>query len=240
MRVQLNGVHGDLIHLDVYYLVRPSFTDLDGDPVSADSIERLTLKSRTGARMTFHGDEAKWLHGARVVPYGGREWLTKRIDWQAESAFVRGSNVVNRGQQRFVPAKDRNPSIELLFYSATFTVRDALFGSPTGKAVVLHYPDGTEETRELDDDGNLELPALPRGDYEVSVDALGYSAIRPLALSRDQNVDLQVISYLDMALVLAVLLGIALALLLARRPELRSTIATRVLSPRTAWRALRG
>ena len=67
--------------------------------------------------------------------------------------------------------------------------------------------------------GELTLKSLPRGDYRVSVDALGISSSRPIALSGDQDVRLQVISWLDVAIVLLALVSIALALLFIRRPS---------------------
>ena len=52
----------------------------------------------------------------------------------------------------------------------------------------------------------------------MSVDALGMSSSRPIALSRDQEVDLRVISWLDIAVVLLLVGSLALALLFIRRP----------------------
>jgi hypothetical protein len=69
------------------------------------------------------------------------------------------------------------------------------------------------------------LESLPRGDYRVSVDALGISSSRPIALSGDQKVRLQVISWLDVAIVLLGLLSIALALLYVRRPRRAAALA---------------
>ena len=73
------------------------------------------------------------------------------------------------------------------------------------------------------------MKSLPRGDYRVSVDALGISSSRPIALSGDQNVRLQVISWLDIAIVLLGLLSIALALLYIRRPSRRAAALTATL-----------
>ena len=69
------------------------------------------------------------------------------------------------------------------------------------------------------------MESLPRGDYRVSVDALGISSSRPIALSGDQKVRLQVISWLDVAIVLLGLPSIALALLYVRRPRRAAALA---------------
>ena len=62
----------------------------------------------------------------------------------------------------------------------------------------------------------------------MSVDGLGISSSRPVALSRDQEVDLKVISWLDIAVVLLGLASIALALLFLRRPGRSSDVAAGV------------
>ena len=56
--------------------------------------------------------------------------------------MVDDSNVVNQGQQRFVPGEQRDVSISVLFFQATFSVRDTLFGFPLGSAIRLRFPDG--------------------------------------------------------------------------------------------------
>jgi hypothetical protein len=126
--------------------------------------------------------------------------------------------VVNRGQQRFFPAKTRRMELRLLLFAARVTVRDALLGFPIGSAVRLEYPNGRTRRHALEPGAELTLGSLPRGDYRVSVDALGISSSRPVALSRDQQVDLKVISWLDVVVVLFALASIALALLFLRRP----------------------
>ena len=110
--------------------------------------------------------------------------------------------MVHRGQQRFFPAEARNLQLRLLLFSARFEVRDALLGFPIGSAVLLEYPNGRLLRQALGPGGELTLESLPRGDYRVSVDALGISSSRPIALSGDQDVRLQVISWLDIAIVL--------------------------------------
>ena len=52
----------------------------------------------------------------------------------------------------------------------------------------------------------------------MSVEALGMSSSRPVALSRNQEVNVRVISWLDIAVVLLLLGSLALALLFVRRP----------------------
>ena len=108
--------------------------------------------------------------------------------------------------------------IRLLLFAVRVTARDALLGFPIGSAVRLQYPNGGERREALGPRAELTLTSLPRGDYRVGVEALGISSSRPVALSRDQDVSLRVISWLDVAVVLLGLGSVALALLFARRP----------------------
>ena len=108
--------------------------------------------------------------------------------------------------------------VRLLLFAVRVTVRDALLGFPIGSAVRLRIPQRPRATRGARPSADLTVKSLPRGDYRVSVEALGMSSSRPIALSRDQKVDLRVISWLDVAVVCSVLGSIALALLFIRRP----------------------
>jgi hypothetical protein len=139
--------------------------------------------------------------------------------------MVTGANVVHRAQQRFFPARTPEARLRLLLFSARFEVHDALLGFPIGSAVQLRFPDGREQGFTLGSSGAVTVNSLPRGDYRVSAHALGVSSSRPVALSRDQRVEVRVISWLDIAIVLLALASIAIALLYARRPARAKTLA---------------
>jgi hypothetical protein len=151
------------------------------------------------------------------VPPESRGRRSSPVYYSVERVVVAGTSVVHRGQQRFFPRDGRTIDLRLLLFSARFTVRDALLGFPVGSAVRVRYPDGLEQRERLGRGGQLTLRSLPRGDYEVSADGLGLSSWRPVALSRDQQVDLRLISWLDVALVLLGVCSIGMALLFVRR-----------------------
>jgi hypothetical protein len=116
--------------------------------------------------------------------------------------------------------------VPLLLYSVHFASRDALLGGETGTAVHLRYPSGRSVRIPLDR-GRASAVGLPRGQYSVRVDASGYSVERPVWLSRDQDVDLQVVSPVDMAMVFGGLASVAIALLVVGRPSLRRRLFRR-------------
>jgi hypothetical protein len=154
------------------------------------------------------------------VPIAQTGLRIKHILYRLESVTVHGTNVVNRAQQSFLPAKTRNVQITLLFYRASFTARDAFFGQPAGDRIKLTFPDGTVEYYPLDSSGKAAVASLPRGQYKVSVQGGGLPIGRPVALSSDAAVEVAVLSYLDIALVLGILVLLIVGLPLVRRPHL--------------------
>ena len=195
--------------LDVDYLVGFNFIDRDGEPIDAAEISRMVLRSSVGNILEFEGEALQsqhWLHGTRVV--SRREGpFAKEILYSVEQVIVNGSNVVNRAQQRFVPEEARDFAITLLYFTATFTATDALFGHTTGSGIRLERPDGVVEEHAFNDGGTLVLAGLPRGEYIVSVIGPGPAFERPVTVTRDQDVELDVLSWLDLgitALVLAI------------------------------------
>ena len=216
----------NVITFDHYYRLGLTFRDLEGETVDPDMVSSITVKSRTGVRTTMKAKKSAWLRGSRVVPFTG-ELVSKDIDYQVERAYVDGANVVNRAQQRFRPRKTRNLNVQLLFYPLKIVTKDAMFGFPVGNAVELRYPSGKTIRRDLKD-GEVTLPSLPRGTYDVKVVASGVSFTRPVSVSRKQEVELKVISYLDMLLAFAALVLFAVGLLLARRPHLTRAIRRRL------------
>ena len=213
MRVQFSRRTEEVHLLNRLYRVRLSFVDLQGRPIAASSVTLVTLKGSHGDRVKLRPGKAQWLQGARIVPFkeGFRE---KRLTWVVEEAIVNGQNVVNKNQQRFEPYSTRDFRITLLYYPAHITVRDALFGFPTGSRVILKHPNGKVERHRLGPNGDVRVPSLPRGEYIVTVEGAGLSFEQPLTLSRKQVVDLQLLSYLDLAVGGGVLGSIAVGLLL--------------------------
>ncbi|HUT78212.1 MAG TPA: carboxypeptidase-like regulatory domain-containing protein, partial [Polyangia bacterium] len=214
---------GLTLFFDVLHRVKPVFVNIDGEPVNPERVESITLKARTGAVRAIEGNRPVWLHAKRVVPFaGGLE--VKDIEWAVQEVLVDGSNVVNRAQLSFVPSAKGFYEVPLLFYSASFEVDDALLGFPIGSAIELRYPDGAVRKHELDDSGRVTLPALARGTYDVSVDGPGYSFTRPVSVTKDQQMTLQVVSYLDLLIAASVIITVVVGLLLVRRPALRTRV----------------
>jgi hypothetical protein len=206
---------------DLYYLVHLRFADLAARPIDPSAISMIELRSSIGARKRIRREGAIWLLGRRIVTGGIR---TRDVGYRVQRVIVAGTNVVNRGQQRFYPSQSRNALLRLLFFRVRFFARDALFGRPAGSRLRITFPDGHVERSSLGRDGTLTRPSLPRGDYKVAVEGGGISLGGPLSLSRNSDLVVTVVSYVDMGVVVAVAMAFALGLPLARRPLLRARI----------------
>ena len=208
--------------LDVDYKVGFTFVDRQGNAIDPDDISLMVLRSSVGDQIELDREaltKRHWLHGTRVV--SRREGpFAKEILYSVERVVVNGSSVVNRAQQRFTPQNTRDFEVSLLYFTATFRATDALFGHSTGTGILLERPDGIVEEYSFDANGELVLPGLPRGDYVVQVVGPGPIFDRPVTLTRDQEVSLDVLSWLDLT-VAALVLGLAVAgLLVIGRPHL--------------------
>jgi len=200
-----------LLALDVSYLVTFDFSSIEGSPVDASSIEAFAVKSETGEKVEVTPGEAEWLQGSRVIKRtDGME--VKELRWSVQRVDFAGSNVVNAAQQEFFPAREQDVDVQLLFFGLDVQVHDAMFGFSYDGAIELGYPDGRTRRFALDDAGRLSVPELPRGDYTLTILGPGPQVTRPLAVSRDQSLELAFHSWLDIASVLGVVLGAAGAL----------------------------
>jgi hypothetical protein len=208
--------------LSLFYPVAFTFSDLNGKPVLARRVTSVRVRSAHGVVRLFEGKallSPQWLQGSRVVstPTGPVE---KEILYSVERVIVDGANVVNRAQQNFYPRRQREFPITLLFYSARFSARDALFGFPVGSGVRLRHPDGRWTYHHFGSSAEVVVGGLARGEYWVEVDGPGLSFLRPVTLTRDQETKLEVLSYLDVVLTLGILGLTALGLLYIGRPHL--------------------
>jgi hypothetical protein len=188
------------VAMSIFWQVHFSFVDLHGEPVDVDRIKSVQLKSSTGELLTVSAKEAVWLQGKRVVTLGSGP-QEKEIQWSIDAVEYAASNVVNSAQQRFEPAETQAVPVELLFYRTTVRVKDAFFGFKAGDAVLVTSPDGHVDRFALGEDSTVNLPSLPRGNYSIMVDGPGPRMDRPVAISRDQILDLKFYSWLDIGLV---------------------------------------
>ncbi|MFC3895309.1 hypothetical protein ACFOWZ_27845 [Lentzea rhizosphaerae] len=201
--------------------VRYDFVDQARNPVPAQRITSLTLRSDSGQTHTLRGPAEVTLTALRPVQHGGTV-VGKEVTYYLQSVVIDGANVVNAGEQRLVPNHTSAATFVVLLRSVRFQVRDLLFGKAMPAGVVLTYPNGRTENLDAGADGDLAVENLARGNYRVAVSAAGYSAPQELALSRGQYVDIRILSYVDMLIiVVATALVFAGLFLFGRRRVVR-------------------
>jgi hypothetical protein len=194
--------------------------DLNGLPVDPKRISEFTIRSAQGDMFVLNDGQPRWIPASRVARrVNGLE--ETQLLYSVLSVTVDGSNVVNQSQQRFFTYPIENWPISLLLYSMRINAKDGLFGTPVGKSVNVKFPDGHVENYPLDQAGMVEIHSLARGIYTTElVGVNGLNNRTPVALSRNQDVTTKVVTYLDLAVVGALGLFIALGLLLYGRPSL--------------------
>lgn len=240
MRVRQGRWFPDLqLALDVDREVRFSFTDRNGARISPEGLTIVEIKSSVGGIFGYSESDLTrphWLHAQRVVSLQAGLRVTP-IEYSIQRVVVRGGNVVNESQQRFDPNQVQDVRIWLLYFPARFTVRDAVFGFPLGWSLTLDFADGRRMTLALEN-GRASVPALPRGQYDVSVDGPGITLSVPLALSRPQDAEIMFLSYFDLLAAGLVLVSFLVGLpLLGRLRRGRALIALEGGMSRAAARA---
>jgi hypothetical protein len=205
-----------------------------GRSVRSDVAPRVVVRGIDGSEHALVTGKPSWLAAGQAVRRPDGAWRVRRLSYAINAVLTHGTNAVHRGQQRFTPSTQRRLTVTVLFFEARITSRDALFGSAVGTSVTIRFPDGRTERHALDSDGEILLTDLPRGDYVVHVEGAGISFSRPVALSKSQDVELRVITWLDAAVVTLVLLVFAVGILVAGRPDLRRLLRV------PAWRASGG
>ena len=213
------------VGLEVSYQVGQTFVDLKGKPVDRSRITSITLKGSNGATYTFEDTLPHWIPAGRIIRLNNGLQETK-ILYSVISVVIDGSNVVSQAQQRFYAHQNDIWPVKLLLYTARFTAHDALFRFPLGTGIRMEYPDGDIQTFDFSSTQGHTITGLARGIYRVTVTgAEGFAPPTPIALSRNQDVDLIVFSYLDMGVLLGIGVLVALSLLFFGRPHLmRQTV----------------
>jgi hypothetical protein len=201
---------GPQLALNLSYLVGFTFSN-HGTPVKASAMKTIVVRGGTGQVVELPAHEPSWLQGRRAVPKRA-SLVVKNVDWSVERVISAGSNVVNQSQQRFRPGNRKTVDVTVLFFSLRVRVSDGLYGLHLSNRVQLQYPDRTSRTFSVDENGEATLPNLPRGDYVLTPLGAGLTMAHPVGISRDQTVDIQFYSWVDVLTVLGTVLALAAAL----------------------------
>jgi len=187
------------VGLNVFQIFSMDFVDLNGQKVDPSRVSEFTIRSLQGDMFVLKNGEPRWFPASRTARrINGLE--ETKLYYSLINVIVDGSNVVNQSQQRFYTSAGGNLTIELILYSLTVNAKDGLFGWPIGNSLLLEYPDGRTEEFPLDEKGSVTINSLARGTYYLNISgAKGLDNRIPVALSRDQNVNMKIITYVDIS-----------------------------------------
>jgi hypothetical protein len=200
------------------YLVSLTYLDPDEQPVDVRRIASATISSSVGASQTFPPTEAQWVDATRVVRRPGGLGETQ-LQYSVDAVHLEGANVVNSKEQRFYPTANLTVPVHVLLHTMRLEARSALLGAEIGSGIWLKRPDGRTDWLPFGPNAELELRLLPRGEYVAQAVAPGLAFAQPVALSRDQVVDLKVVTYEEVIAVTGSLAALALGLLVFGRPH---------------------
>jgi hypothetical protein len=204
-------------------LVSWRFVDRIGADVEVDKVQSMRIRSNTGEINELSGAalaKPLWVSESRTQQ-GPNGLVSKRLYWVVDGAMVGGASVVNKAQQRFFPWDQQLWLVQLLFYKVVFTAGDLFFTRQVGNGIELVRPDGRKDRLAFGPDGKVSVSDLPRGTYTIKAYGGGVSFGRPVNISKDQEVSMDVISRIDLGLVAGTLIIVAVGLILLGRPHLR-------------------
>jgi hypothetical protein len=229
--IEVTGPATYSMGLRVAYRASVRYVDLNSQPVDPKLIDEAKFSADTGADDVFLnseiGTDDVWWTAAYAVRYGTALTVSS-VTYRAQSVKIHGAEVVNRAQQAWMPVENGVWTIQLLLYSMTVRTSDAIFGSPVAGRLTLTFPDGSTIETRVESDGRVTFANLPRGQYKLALSSVAVSPPMPVALSKDQEASLRVVTYFDVALVSGLILVIGIAILgrwvvLSRRLKQRAS-----------------
>jgi len=203
----------------VNYQMNQKFYDTTNKSVDPARVSSMVIRG-IGNTYTFDRAGPVWLPSNRLTRRVGERLESQEILYYFRDVTIDGANVINRSEQRFHIRPDDTWPIQVLLYSVRVTARDAMFHFPIGRGIELTYPDGHKEKFIFNSaNKQIVIPSLARGSYSAKIIGIGGSAPpTPIYLSRDQDAELLMLSYLDIALIIGIPLAIALAFFFIGRP----------------------
>ena len=214
------GAHFHRHLLAVLAVRRPvslSFRDASGAPVPPDRIKEVRLEGG-GSTVILKGSEigqpVSLLAG--VATQVNRVWEPRQLTYAVAAVHLDGSNAVFAGKQRFNPTISRTWPISVAVFNLKVTVHDAIFGNTISTSVWVTRPDGARYRVKLGA-GASTLTSLVRGNYDLEALSAVYGSHTKLLVSRNDKVDLRVITRLDLVAMILAVVAVAVAVVMLGR-----------------------
>ena len=194
--------------------------DESGAVVPPGSIDSMSLSSSDGQTITITSLEGLWWISATATsrPEG---LASVETVYRVNDVMIAGTNVVNAGQTTWSPEPGAVLTVPVLLFQLQVSTRDAFFGWALEGPLELVYPDQSVARATVGPSGDVDFGTLPRGSYTLKFHTQGLSPPTPVALSRSQTALIRIVTYLDIAVTVMILLVIAVLLVvLGRRHQL--------------------
>jgi hypothetical protein len=200
-----------------------SFTTPHGGVVPVDRVEAVQLAGG-GRTLTVSGEhlrepvsllaaQANFVDGA-LTPH--------EVTYSIASVKVDGSDAVFAGRQRFNPAQASHWPISVSMFDVHVTVSDVLFGGGVTSGAEVTRPDGVSYGVRFDGGRPTLLRSLVRGDYILTTDSAVLGARSRLLVNKNMNVELRVITVLDVLVLFLLMLAVSTSLVVLGRRWARS------------------
>lgn len=191
-----------IVALDVRRPVILRFVDLKGSVIPTSRIENVQATSGN-AEVQIVGrqiaEPAALL--TQVATKAGSAWQTRRAVYSLRSVRMDGGEAVFNGRQRFSPSGGSTWTITLAVFNLAMTAHDALFGFKVGSRVQITRPDGTKYGLDLGTVDPLVARTMVRGLYGLTVDSAVVGGRTSVLVSRDDSVDLRVVTLVDFVVI---------------------------------------
>ncbi len=195
-----------LVELDVEHLVGVRFLTPQGSVFPAAKVTSATFRDSLGRTVVWTTPQLvtpNWVMATRPVRVSNGI-KGSVVTYALQSVIIRGSSVVNRGQQRFTATDSAVWDIPVSLYSLTITGNDLLSGNPTGKTYGLTYPDQSTSVQPLGPGHTVTVHDLPPGDYQVKVTGGVIAPKSTVHLSRSDSTTSVVVTKKDVTELMAV------------------------------------
>jgi hypothetical protein len=201
----------------VQYPVNAAFVDQNGHPLDLSHVSAAKIKNDAGEILDLPKNGTIWLAG-QIPNYRNSGMVVSDVSYSLQSIVMNGTNIVDAGRQRFVPAKAPAVTFTGQLHNLTVTANDALYRDTVGGTAVVTYPDGSVRRMPFGSDHTAAFSSLPRGTYKVSVEgAKGIVLDEQVSLSRDKVLTVGVLTVGDLTMIGVAGLMLASALLLIGR-----------------------
>jgi hypothetical protein len=208
--------HAIQLGFRVSYQVNFSFVTNGNQSVPSSRISGVELRADGGYISSVAGGRTIRLLGVQPVQEAGA-LVAHTVNYTLQSVMVDGSNVVNVGQQHVNPKQQQSAKFMLQLRQLTITAHDRFFGRHVGRAVVVTYPDGRRVSYRFNRAHQVVLTNLARGHYQVHIDGGGLLTSQAVVLSRNQIVNMPILTWPDIITLIVVLVVVAVVAVVRQR-----------------------